>query len=174
MKPKQILSRLHWTWRSANKVQLMVLLALVAVGLVSSLTAVLIDDQQTWGGFLLNLGTEMVGSVVTYILLQEIVGTSSRKADLIAQMGSSVRDVAIAAAEELKRQSWLTDGSLRRAFLIGADLQGASLMRADLQEANLSTAQHLETANLDRAIADSETKWPEGFQVPDTVVTVGD
>ena len=47
-------------------------------------------------------------------------------------------------------------------------------MGANLQGTHLYTARFLETAKLDRAKANSETLWPEGFQVPDTVVMVED
>jgi len=50
-------------------------------------------------------------------------------------MGSGVRDVAVPAADELRRRGWLTDGSLRGANLSRADLRGANL-----REANLSGA----------------------------------
>jgi len=46
MKAKPILSRLCWAWRSTNKIQLMVLSVLVAVGLALSLTAVLADESR--------------------------------------------------------------------------------------------------------------------------------
>jgi uncharacterized protein YjbI with pentapeptide repeats len=111
-------------------------------------------------GLALNLATELAGALVTYILLQLVIGRREeeevKKANLIAQMGSSVKDVAIAAAEELRRHGWLGDGSLRGAELYGADLRGARLNWADLQGAFLSFANlqgaDLVGANLQRVL----------------------
>ncbi len=130
------LARLRWV----------VLCVLIAVALVSSLIALLSGSQ--WQDALLNFGTEMAGAVVTYALFELIIERrerekvgekqlESRKAELIAQMGSSVRDVAIPATEELRRCGWLQDGSLKRANLGDGNLQGVPLWGASLQEAIL-------------------------------------
>ena len=55
-----------------------------------------------------------------------------------------------------------------------ADLWLANLKEADLRFADLSTAQRLETVTLTGAKTNLETKWPAGFQVPDTVEMVED
>ena len=141
---------------STARLRVGILLILIMAGLVSSLgTAWRTGD---WEGLFLNLGTEMLGAVATYVLLELFIGGRERreaeekelkaqKADLIAQMGSSAKDVAIAAAEELRRHGWLYDGSLQRASLHGANLQGAKLSGANLEGADLSTA-NLEAAFL--------------------------
>ena len=120
-----------------------VLLVLIAVALVSSVVAVW-RGGQTWGGLLLNLGSEMAGAVATYALLEIFVGGRERreakKADLIAQLSSDVRDVAVPAAEELRRHGWLGDGSLRRADLQEANLQGANLTWATVANEQLTQA----------------------------------
>jgi len=127
---------------STARLRVVVLLILIVVGLVSSLgTAWRTGD---WEGLFLNLGTEMLGAVATYVLLELFIGGRERreakKTTLIAQMGSRVHDVAIAAVEELRRRGWLTNGSLQRIALIMANLRGANLFRANLQRANLSAA----------------------------------
>jgi hypothetical protein len=100
-------------------------------------------------GLFLNLGTELAGALVTYLLLEIIIGRRERleakKEDLIHKMGSIMRDVAVPAAEELLRQGWLRDGSLQWADLREADLEEAYLAGARLQmttvyEANLQRA----------------------------------
>jgi hypothetical protein len=70
-------------------------------------------------------------------------------------MGSDVRDAAVPAVEELRREGWLYNGSLRVAALRyanleGARLWGANLEMADLWGANLKGA-FLLSANLSRA-----------------------
>jgi len=149
------------TMYSTARLRVGVLLILILVGLVSSLGALLWGNQE-WDGLALNLGSEMAGAVVTYALLELFIGRKERreaegkelaakKADLIAQMGSQVQDVAIAAAEELRRHGWLTNGSLQGTLLyranlqdanllFGANLQGAHLYQANLQGANLRVA----------------------------------
>ena len=134
--------RIRQEWRSISPLQKWVLAILLAVALVSALPAILMDNDQTWAGFGVNLGTEMIGAVATYILLQLVIGGRARKEELIAQMGSTVNDVAVHAAYELRRHGWLTDGSL-----MGADLSGVDLSKADLSSANLSGARLVE-ANL--------------------------
>jgi len=74
----------------------------------------------------------------------------AKKAALIEQMGSSVKSVAIAAAERLSEYSWLSDGSLRGANLAGANLPGAYLFKANLEFVYLQGA-ILAGANLRRA-----------------------
>jgi uncharacterized protein YjbI with pentapeptide repeats len=80
----------------------------------------------------------------------------AKKAELIAQMGSSVKDVAVAAAEELRRYGWLRDGSLQGADLARADLQGAFLVLTNLGGADLIAA-NLGGANLILANLEGQT-----------------
>ena len=144
---------------------------LIAVALASSLLGVALSGWD-WGALLLNAGTEMAGAVTTYVLLEVVIGRREKhesekasliaeKANLIARMGSSVQDVALAAAEELDRRGWLTDGSLRRARLCKANLPEVSLWKADLYNADLSDAvlkkANLGEANLENALL-SEAK----------------
>ena len=125
-----------------------VLAVLLAVAAAFVLVATLVGDEtQTWQAFVLNLGTEMAGAVVTYVLLQRVIGGWERKQELIADLGSNVNDVAVHAAYELRRHGWLTDGSLQGAYLRDANLQGAYLRDANLQGAKLDSA-NLQEANL--------------------------
>ena len=93
-----------------------------------------------WKGLWQSLGPELGGAVVTYVLLDLVLGTRQRKESLVAKMGSHVRDEAIPAVEELRREGWLTDGSLRGAFLAMADLRGAFLWYADMEASHLIAA----------------------------------
>jgi len=135
-----------------------VVIAILATGIfISVLTAWVYDDCS---GLLLNLGTEMVGAAVIYFVLERVLEPAerreARKRELIAQLGSTVPGRAIAAAEDLARQGWLTDGSLSAVSLSGANLQDANLIlanlcRATLKRANLKGA-NLGGANLEGAI----------------------
>ena len=110
-------------------------------------------------GLALNLATELAGAVVTYLLLERVIGGSEeredQKARLILDLGSTVHDVAIPAAEKLRERGWLRDGSLQGAYLRNANLSRAELLNADLQRANLAKAKlertYLWKAHLQRA-----------------------
>jgi uncharacterized protein YjbI with pentapeptide repeats len=164
-----------------------VLIAVVALALVSLSWSLSPDGDLK--GAALNFGTEMLGAVVTYALFELIIqrresrkaerrATEARKARLIAQMRSDVRDVATAATEELRRHGWLTDGSsagadlrkvtleganLSQAHLEGTNLEGASLEGSNLSNANLQDA-NLEGANLQNANLEDANLQNAGLQ----------
>ena len=145
---------------AAARLRLAIIPALLAGALFSSLWAV--SRSGDWEGLALNLGTELGGAVITFILLDLVIGgrerreAAARKArkkkdrrvrktqeelqHLIQQLGSGVNLVAKQAAEELRLQGWHDDGSLRVARLNEANLQGADLRGADLQGARLFRA----------------------------------
>ena len=144
--------KLRARWRRQTRTQrktLLILGALVAVALAFSLPSAALSGD--WLGLFLNMGTEIGGAVVTFILIDRIVGGGEEEArlktDLIAQLGSRVNEEAIRAAEELDRHGWMADGSLYRANLSDAHLQGALLMAPDLRRAALINA-HLQGASI--------------------------
>jgi hypothetical protein len=126
---------------------------LVGLAVVTFIWSIL--QTGDWAGAAMNFSTEMAGAVVTYFLLEIVLGTRQTKERLIVQMGSSIRDIAIPALEELSRLGWLFDGALKNANLQGANLEDANLEKANLEgvnffEANLKGA-NLSQANLQRA-----------------------
>jgi hypothetical protein len=70
----------------------------------------------------------------------------------------------------------LTAADLRAADLTGANLDGAELTGAQLQGAHLEGASllgaNLDHAQLDGALADQQTRWPEGFDPHQARVTL--
>jgi hypothetical protein len=72
----------------------------------------------------------------------------------------------------------LSRTDLRKMDLFGADLRGAKLEFANLQMASLHYANfcgaRLESADLRQAMANSETKWPKGFNYIDKGVVMQD
>lgn len=132
-------------WRSLDDTTRKILYVLAIAALITALPAAALSGD--WSGLFLNLGTELAGGAVTFVLLDQVLGTSRRKRELIAQMGSSVNDEAIRAVEDLRRHGWLYDGSLNGANLFRANLKGASLWNANLAGANLFFAE-LEGASL--------------------------
>ena len=105
-------------------------------------------------GVMQNFGTEMIGAVVTIVLLEVMLDRRRRdeaddreKKRLILQMGSPFNESAVEAARQLEHRGWLEDGSLKGADLSAAQLEGADLFKAHLEGAFLSHA-HLEGASL--------------------------
>ena len=88
-------------------------------------------DGWDWGGPALNLGTEMIGALVICLLLGQVMRSGenreARKSPLVLKLRSPVKDVAIAAAAELRRLGYLCDGSLQGAAPQDTDLLGVSL-----------------------------------------------
>ncbi len=56
--------------------------------------------------------------------------------------------------------------NLQKAVLIGADLSGANFEGAKLQGARLTNARLDGAINIDKALWDETTLWPEGFSLP--------
>jgi hypothetical protein len=162
------MSRIRAWWQGLSsllRLRIMALGALALFAVIPSCLALLAG--QSWAGLALNFGTEMAGAFVTFIVIDQLVGRyekheetvleqESLKAGLIAQLGSQLNDVAIAAAEELRRHGWLIDGSLQGALLRAASLREAPLWSADLAEASFFNANlqraRLFDANLQKAV----------------------
>lgn len=129
-----------------------VLTILISLALVSFIWSII--QTSDWAGAALNFSTEMAGAVVTYLLLEIVLGSKQRKQHLIAQMGSSVNEIAIVAVEELRRNRWLFDGSLKNAVIGLGELSGLA-GAANLRGANLKSAMmngvYLFVANLEGA-----------------------
>jgi len=132
-----------------SPVKVVVLAVLVGIGFWMALVAASLADDCP--GLFLNLGTELMGGVAIYFILDHVIGSRERreteerelqahKKDLIARMSSRVHDVAIAAAEELGRRGWLKDGTLKGVRLLDARLEGVQLIEAKLQGAILINA----------------------------------
>jgi|GEM_PF-681471 len=150
-------------WRrheTLTRIRLLILAGLLVGGGLAALVGGWLSHD--WAGIWLNLGTELIGAAITFFLLDQLLrrreqqataerATARSKADLIARLGSNVPSFAVAAAEDLRRHGWLTDGSLRGASLMTADLHGAPLAHAHMPEANLSDA-NLAQADLGRAV----------------------
>jgi hypothetical protein len=110
------------------------------------------------GDFYANLSTELGSIAVTVLIIDTLIRRRdeniSRLRDLeqlTRQLGSGVNEVAKRAAEELRAQGYLTDGSLQETDLRVANLENAKLWKADLQGVNLQWAR-LKNANLNGSV----------------------
>jgi uncharacterized protein YjbI with pentapeptide repeats len=143
----------------ARKIRLfgyvVLLIAVVELAVVSSVYDNLSGFGQT---LLVTLGTDSLGVAVTVLILnalQERAQEEQFKNQLIREMRSKIRDVAVPAAEQIAARAWLRDGSLVGAQLFMANLEGACLGSANLEGAclvqtNLARAELIES-NLARA-----------------------
>jgi hypothetical protein len=90
-----------------------------------------------------NVSTELASVAITLLFvdcLYQRREEEREKRRLILQMGSPDNAFAVEAIRALRSHGWLEDGSLKRAYLMGANLQGANLLDANLQGANLALA----------------------------------
>jgi len=126
-------------WLPGWTAQMKVISSLFIIAMLS-VVYYLFQSNFDFAGTALNFGTEMLGAVITYLLIQNVIGKSETKEKLIINMRSKVRDVALLATEELRQSNWLMDGSLKEANLNGADLRGAELYGANLIGASLTGA----------------------------------
>lgn len=146
----------------------------IGAGIGFLVAAILFNSEFLNQDFIDGLAPEAVGIVFTVLVLDRLADRRAKwereqdlKKRLIQKMGSEVNIEARRAAEELRSNGWLEDGSLNRQVLweanleeanlrdanlkgtiLGfANLKGATLTGADLQGANLAGA-NLEEADL--------------------------
>ena len=89
---------------------------------------------------LLNVGTEIMGIVITVLVINEyydLRGRSELKMKLIREMGSRDNSDALKAVRELSAHEWLSDGSLIGKDFSHADLSDVDLKDSDLRESSL-------------------------------------
>lgn len=101
--------------------------------------------------------TEMIGAVITSVLLTVLVGIVQQgnereqlRRELIRNIGSSDNGFALQAVEQLREEGWLSDGTLRNVDLRAANLRNADLNGANLEQVDLRFAD-LRGANLFQA-----------------------
>ena len=63
--------KLRQSWQQLDRISQQILVVLVGVALVFSLPAAALSGD--WKGLALNLGTELAGAAVTFVLLDQIV-----------------------------------------------------------------------------------------------------
>lgn len=131
---------------SAGRWRIAVLVVLLIGAVIP--TAVGFALNPDWSSLLLNLGSEMGGGLITFILIDMIVAQRDAqearehqlhdlRQRLIHKLGSSINTESRRAAEELRMLGWLSDGSLDGVELVGANLEGVNLRGAVLRNAKL-------------------------------------
>lgn len=138
-------------WLTARKIAIVLAGLLVIVTVFGSIAEYGFFNLQRlfldmWG----NLSAELAGIVITVWVIDSLNrrrAIAEEKEDLILQMGSPDNAFALEAVRKLRARGWLTDGSVRKAYLFGANLKATTLEGADLQWAHMGSA-NLHTANL--------------------------
>ncbi len=166
---------------NAQRQMQMILVVLVTISLAMGVFASVVDGKFEWRGLLGNLATELFGGVVTYMLIERIIGGRERdesdKKRLLSQIRSTNGAVVQLAIGELIQRGWLYDGTLesaslshsnlfegrlRGAVLRGANFHRATLTRASLWKADLTGARNLTEAQLASARSLQHAIMPDG------------
>lgn len=146
-------------------------IALAIIGVVVILTGHL---QSTSGKFRpgvlfsemwANVGSELISIAITVLIIDALHQRRERleyrqrieeraqakiaqiKERLVLQLGSKVNTQTKLAAEELRGNGWLEDGTLQRVRITSANLEGIDLRHADMRWASLHRA-NLQNASL--------------------------
>jgi uncharacterized protein YjbI with pentapeptide repeats len=114
--------------------------------------------EQFISDYYANVSTELTSIAITVLIIDTLNRRREQRLEerrereqLTRQLGSSINEVALRAAEELRARDWLTDGSLQESDLRIANLEDAKLWKADLQGVNLQWAK-LKKANLNGSL----------------------
>lgn len=135
---KSILRRLqntdNWTL-----LYLLVFISLASF-LFSAIAHWLHGEAQWWGwadNAFQNLGTEMVGAMMTFGLFHFVMGLRNEQKRLVQDVASQSNEIARAAVEILRQEGWLEG---KNGLLKGMNLEQANLQQADLKRVNLREA----------------------------------
>lgn len=122
---------------------------LIGVGIL--IGWILFADKDGYG---MNLFTEFVGIGFTYLIVDWLVRRRDEnqqraklKDELLDDFGSDDNPTAKRAANRLRKEQWLFDGSMEGQSFRGANLEGAKLWKANLERADLGDS-NLNNADL--------------------------
>ncbi|MCL4247868.1 MAG: pentapeptide repeat-containing protein [Anaerolineae bacterium] len=147
------------SWLSAQRVAWALLILAVVSGIIgyASQHSGAFDLGEFLRDYYANISTEFASIAITVLIIDGLNQRRDRisqevreRERLTRQLGSNVNEVARRAAEELRANGWLTDGTLQECDLRVANLEEAKLWDADLQGVNLQWAK-LKKANLNGA-----------------------
>ncbi len=160
MMRKQLMRMIRGDWITTQSIGLILLSAAVLIGIAGyrSVHAGTFDLGNFLADYYANASTELTSIAITVLLIDTLnrrreahVSRLHELEQLTRQLGSGVNEVAKHAAEELRAEGWLTDGTMQESDLRVANLEDAKLWEADLQGVNLQWAR-LKRANLNRTV----------------------
>lgn len=118
--------------------------ALITLGIICVVfTVVGLIINRDFASFLINVSTEIIGIIITVLIIDRIVQNHEVKAKkdlLLLRMGSHNNETAKEAINELRLNGWLKDGSLNGVQLTNANLSDANLDNAVMIGSVLSFA----------------------------------
>lgn len=121
-----------------NRAILSILIGVAVISLFISLLSHIVSGDVNlfvWvDGAFQNMGTEIIGAIVTFGLFDLVVGVRNEKKNLIMMMGSPDNTTALKAVAQMRTKGWEYDGSLKGAELARANLEGAYLRNARLPD----------------------------------------
>lgn len=97
-----------------------------------------IDLAQITNDFYANISTELASIAITILVIDALAqrrADEQLKAQLIRELRSPDNGIALRALRELEAHNWTSDGSLKKAYLLGANLENAFLRDTDLSKA---------------------------------------
>ena len=102
--------------RSSTRKTVRLVLVLLVVGVGLTLLSWAVWRTWDWERLALNLGTELVGAALTYLLLARWVGEEEEEEDkpLLVEMSDDVKDVAVDAAGKVRKM--IFGGAIRAIF----------------------------------------------------------
>jgi hypothetical protein len=154
-------------WWTVGKVGVLLLVLSLASGIIGYRNQHPggFDWGQIWQDFYANVSSELASIAITVLIIDSLnrrreaeerdrrkkakatAKLERRKDRLVHQLGSRLNQDAKRAAEQLRAEGWLQDGSLEGVHLRNANLEGADLRWVNLQRAQLFRA-NLQGANL--------------------------
>ncbi len=112
----------------------LILIIILAIALISGVISAYEDGIFNWRSLLGNLSTELMGGVITFVLIDRLISrneddTTTRNS-LIGRLENHESGLVQAAVQELRQRGWLQDGSLYGWFLKRANFEGIDLRDA--------------------------------------------
>lgn len=114
-----------------------IVLVSLGVGIVVSIEDGMLDLR----GLLGNLSTELVGGVITFVLIDQFILKNEDEAvyrdSLISKLENPDNGIVKQTVQELRTRGWLQDGSLYGWFIQKANFEGIKMKVADMNGVGL-------------------------------------
>jgi hypothetical protein len=133
------IDKLFRSW-SVQKVGIFLLILALVSGVLGHINqhGWQIDLTQIVNDFYTNICTELASIAVTILVIDALAQRRAEeqlKAQLVRELRSPDNGIALRALRELEAHNWTGDGSLKKAYLLGANLENAFLRDTDLSKA---------------------------------------
>jgi len=143
---------LDWEFpKRSTWLRLTIILLILSIAILSILAGILKNGD--WPSLLINLGTELGGSLITYLLLELLITRTlvreETKARLVRELQSRDNANSLKAAKEITDNGWHKDGTLRNIFLEHANLDFVELDHADLTGTMISSSSFIDATFID-------------------------